>query len=163
MRFPSMRSSAFLSDCEAVNTLQRRWFRFVQDQADFSVSQSLVMLPASFKRCFILKAQTMNEQTALESAHQAMREDLAQVVDSVHVGGGFYELHAQALCDAVDAWIEHQPAAHREFAKDLAGKHLDYEPNRTGRWIYDSEENDIHFVRTPVPEARARMRRNFTT
>lgn len=93
----------------------------------------------------------MNEQTTLEPAHQAMREDLAQLVNSVHVGGSFYELHAQALCDAVDAWMEHQPSAHREFAKELASKHPDYEPNRKGRWVYDSEENDIHFVPTPLP------------
>jgi hypothetical protein len=63
--------------------------------------------------------------------------------------GGFYELYAQDFSVAVDAWIGTLPDAHREIAQELASKHADYVPDRPGRWVYDSDDNDIRYVQQP--------------
>ncbi len=84
-----------------------------------------------------------------------LQEKMLQELDemageaSYRIRGGFFELYAQAFSDAVDEWIENQPNLQRQtLARDLATKNSDYFPDRTGRWLYDAENNDIYYVET---------------
>jgi hypothetical protein len=88
---------------------------------------------------------------------QSMRDEFNQMIDGIHVAGGFYELYAQRLCDVVAEWIDDQPDDRRAQARTLAQGHPDYLPDRTGRWHHNAEDNDVFFVeneRPPEPQPR---------
>ncbi len=75
-----------------------------------------------------------------------MKEQLEQLAKKASRGAGlFYELYAQNFTEAVDEWLDRLSEAERALGKTLLAS-TDYNEKPTGRWAYDPEEGDIHFL-----------------
>lgn len=101
----------------------------------------------------LLSAYRRGWMRAEEANRPRTADELKVIIDrmdkAANVGcGQFYELYAQRFTAAVKGWIPSLRAGELDVVLELL-KSTSYEPDAGGYWVYDQEENDIHFVEHP--------------
>lgn len=98
----------------------------------------------------LLQAYQAGRAAAEEDSRPRTRDELAAIIkkkeaDANHGCGLFYELFEQNFTYAINRWLTQLRPGELKTVQELLKKTA-YSPNPGGRWEYDVEENDVHFV-----------------